>query len=47
MSLVAWTGNLMPAVMDDNSLENVMIGHDEEGGFKVRFEGDGVVVSEQ
>jgi uncharacterized protein (AIM24 family) len=41
-SLVAWTGNLMPAVMDDQSLEN-----GEEGGFKVRFEGDGVVVSEQ
>jgi uncharacterized protein (AIM24 family) len=46
-SLVAWTGNLMPAVMDDQSLENVMIGNGEEGGFKVRFEGDGVVVSEQ
>jgi uncharacterized protein (AIM24 family) len=47
VALVAWTGNLMPAVMDDNSLENVMIGHEEEGGFQVRFEGDGVVVSEQ
>jgi uncharacterized protein (AIM24 family) len=46
-SLVAWTGNLMPAVMDDQSLENVMIGNGEEGGFKVRFEGDGIVVSEQ
>ena len=46
-SLVAWTGNLMPAVVDDKSLENVMIGNGEEGGFKVRFEGDGVVVSEQ
>jgi uncharacterized protein (AIM24 family) len=46
-SLVAWTGNLLPAVMDDQSLENVMIGNGEEGGFKVRFEGDGVVVSEQ
>ena len=46
-SLVAWTGNLMPAVVDDKSLENVMIGNGEDGGFKVRFEGDGVVVSEQ
>jgi uncharacterized protein (AIM24 family) len=47
MSLVAWTGNLMPAVVDDKSLENVMIGSDEDGSFKVRFEGDGVVVSER
>ena len=46
-SLVAWTGNLMPAVVDDKSLANVMIGNGEEGGFQVRFEGDGVVVSEQ
>jgi len=46
-ALVAWTGNLTPAVVDDKSLENVMIGSDEEGGFKIRFEGDGVVVSEQ
>jgi len=44
-ALVAWTGSLTPSVMDDKSLENVMSG--EEGGFKVRFEGDGVVVSEQ
>ena len=46
-ALVAWTGNLVPTVVDDKSLENVMIGSSEEGGFKVRFEGDGVVVSEQ
>ena len=46
-ALVAWTGNLTPTVVDDKSLENVMIGSTEEGGFKVRFEGDGVVVSEQ
>ena len=46
-ALVAWTGNLIPTVMDDQSLEHVMI---ESGGaqsFKIRFEGDGVVVSEQ
>ncbi|HEV7921371.1 MAG TPA: AIM24 family protein, partial [Thermoanaerobaculia bacterium] len=47
-ALVAWTGNLIPSVMDDKSLENVMIptvaGDD---GFKIRFEGEGVVVSEQ
>ena len=47
MSLVAWTGNLMPSVVDDKSLENVMIGNGEDGSFKVRFEGDGVVVSER
>jgi uncharacterized protein (AIM24 family) len=45
-ALVAWTGNLIPTVVDDQSLEQVMI---ESGGpqsFKIRFEGDGVVVSE-
>jgi uncharacterized protein (AIM24 family)/Flp pilus assembly protein TadD len=46
-ALVAWTGNLIPTVMDDKALENVMIEQEGEGGFKVRFEGDGVVVSEQ
>ena len=45
-SLVAWTGNLIPTVVDDQSLENVMISGDQTG-FKIRFEGDGVVVSEQ
>ncbi|MDP9360152.1 MAG: tetratricopeptide repeat protein [Acidobacteriota bacterium] len=45
-TLVAWTGNVIPTVMDDKSLENVMIENDE-AGFKIRFEGDGVVVSEQ
>ena len=46
-ALVAWTGNLMATVVDDQSLENVMIASGEDGGFKIRFEGDGVVVSEQ
>jgi uncharacterized protein (AIM24 family) len=46
-ALVAWTGNLIPTVVDDKSLENVMIESGEDGGFKIRFEGDGVVVSEQ
>ena len=45
-ALVAWTGNLIPTVMDDQSLENVMIESGEAGGFKIRFEGEGVVVSE-
>jgi uncharacterized protein (AIM24 family) len=45
-SLVAWTGNIIPAVMDDKSLEHVMIERGDEGGFKIRFEGEGVVVSE-
>jgi uncharacterized protein (AIM24 family) len=45
-SLVAWTGNLSPTVVDDKSLENVMIESDG-GEFKIRFEGEGVVVSEQ
>jgi uncharacterized protein (AIM24 family) len=46
-SLVAWTGNLIPTVMDDKSVDNVMIEALDESGFKIRFEGDGVVVSEQ
>src|SRR5258706_4228861 len=45
-ALVAWTGNLIPTVVDDKSLENVMIESDA-AGFKVPFEGDGVVVSGQ
>ncbi|HEX6101012.1 MAG TPA: tetratricopeptide repeat protein [Thermoanaerobaculia bacterium] len=47
-ALVAWTGNLIPTVVDDKSLETVMIENtDGAAGFKIRFEGDGVVVSEQ
>ncbi|HEY0143395.1 MAG TPA: tetratricopeptide repeat protein [Thermoanaerobaculia bacterium] len=46
-ALVAWTGNVIPTVMDDQSLANVMIEQEGEAGFKIRFEGDGVVVSEQ
>ena len=45
-ALVAWTGALIPQVMDDKSLENVMISTEDKSGFKIRFEGDGVVVSE-
>ena len=46
-ALVAWTGNVIPTVMDDSSLANVMIEQEGDAGFKIRFEGDGVVVSEQ
>jgi len=46
-ALVAWTGSLMATVVDDKSLENIMIESGGDGGFKIRFEGDGVVVSEQ
>jgi len=46
-ALVAWTGNLIPTVMDDKSVDNVMIENVGDLGFKIRFEGDGVVVSEQ
>ena len=46
-ALVAWTGNLIAAVMDDRSVDNVMIESGDRAGFKIRFEGDGVVVSEQ
>jgi uncharacterized protein (AIM24 family)/Flp pilus assembly protein TadD len=46
-ALVAWTGNLIPTVMDDSTLETVMIETEGDTGFKIRFEGEGVVVSEQ
>ncbi len=46
-ALVAWTGNLIAAVVDDQSLDNVMIESGDRAGFKIRFEGEGVVVSEQ
>jgi uncharacterized protein (AIM24 family) len=46
-ALVAWTGNVIPTVVEDASLENVMIETEGMAGFKIRFEGDGVVVSEQ
>ena len=46
-ALVAWTGELIPAVLDDDErLSNVMIKESDQS-FKIRFEGDGVVVSEQ
>ena len=46
-ALVAWTGNVIPTVVDDAAWEHVMIEAEGTGGFKIRFEGDGVVVSEQ
>lgn len=45
-SLVAWTGTLVPSVMEDQGLSDVMI-EQETAGFRIRFEGDGVVVAEQ
>jgi len=45
-ALVAWTGNLIPTVVDDQSFQDVMISNEEKSGFKIRFEGEGVVVSE-
>ncbi len=45
-ALVAWTGNVIPTVVDDKALQDVMISSDDKSGFKIRFEGDGVVVSE-
>jgi tetratricopeptide (TPR) repeat protein/uncharacterized protein (AIM24 family) len=46
-ALVAWTGNIIPLVIDDSQLENVMITQSEDNSFRIRFEGDGIVVSEQ
>ena len=34
-------------MVEDQSVDNVMIESGAAGGFKVRFEGEGVVVSEQ
>jgi uncharacterized protein (AIM24 family) len=45
-ALVAWTGNLIPTVVDDEAMHDVMIATAGDEGFKIRFEGDGVVVSE-
>lgn len=45
-ALVAWTGDLIATVMDEDShVSNVMIEASEQS-FQIRFEGDGVVVSE-
>lgn len=46
-ALVAWTGNIIPLVIDDSQLENVMITQIDDNSFRIRFEGDGIVVSEQ
>ncbi len=46
-ALVAWTGNVIPTVVDDRSLDTVMIATEGVAGFQIRFEGEGVVVSEQ
>ena len=45
-ALVAWTGNLIPTVVSEQAMDDVMIASADEEGFKIRFEGDGVVVSE-
>lgn len=45
-SLVAWTGSVIPGVLEDDQLANVMIDA-HESAFKIRFEGEGVVVAEQ
>lgn len=46
-ALVAWTGNLIPTVIEEDELSDIMIGGGRGEGFKIRFEGEGVVVSEQ
>ncbi|HVT04667.1 MAG TPA: tetratricopeptide repeat protein [Thermoanaerobaculia bacterium] len=46
VALVAWTGSIIPTVLDDAHLEQVMIEAALQS-FRIRFEGDGIVVSEQ
>ena len=45
-AIVAWTGSLMATVVDDGELDDLMTERDDEA-FTIRFEGDGVVVSER
>ncbi|HUP64716.1 MAG TPA: tetratricopeptide repeat protein [Thermoanaerobaculia bacterium] len=45
-SLVAWSGDLIPSVTEDDEVKGLMI-EGAEPGFRIRFEGEGVVVSEQ
>jgi len=43
--LVAWSGNLLPSVIEDRFLEEVMV-PDPHGSPKIRFEGQGYVLTE-
>jgi uncharacterized protein (AIM24 family) len=43
--LVAWSGNLVPSVVEDRFLEEVMV-PDPNGSPKIRFEGQGLVLTE-
>jgi uncharacterized protein (AIM24 family) len=43
--LVAWTGELLPSVMEDRFLDEIMM-PDSANAPKLRFEGDGVVLTE-
>lgn len=43
--LVAWTGDLLPSVMEDRFLDEIMM-PDSANAPKLRFEGDGVVLTE-
>lgn len=45
-AIVAWTGSLMATVVDDGNLDDLMAERDVDA-FTIRFEGDGVVVSER
>jgi hypothetical protein len=45
-AIVAWTGSLVANVVDSRDLDDLMAERDEEA-FTIRFEGDGVVVSER
>ena len=45
-AVVAWTGNLAPVAIEDQDLTHVMARSSDQAAFEIRFEGDGVVVSE-
>jgi hypothetical protein len=42
---VAWTGDLLPSVMEDRFLDEIMM-PDTANAPKLRFEGEGVVLTE-
>ena len=43
--LIGWTGNLVPSVLPDRFLDEVML-PDSEDPPKIRFEGEGTVITE-
>jgi hypothetical protein len=43
--LVAWTGELLPSVVEDRFVDEIMLA-DPDNAPKLRFQGEGVVLTE-